>query len=696
MWSCSVGAVDDGGQRFINRELSWLEFNERVLNLAVDPATPPLERAKYLAIFSQNLDEFFQVRVAGLLDRVDAGVLDRSPDGLTAGEQLVHIGRRVRLLSRRADKLYLNEVAPQLASLGVCIVSWADLDDADRAHLHAEFAQRIFPVLTPLAVDPGHPFPYISNLSLNLAVQVSDPVEGETRFARVKVPQVLPRFVALPDAERFIPLEQLIAAHLGALFHGMTIAHRVAFRVTRNADLALEETEAEDLLAAVEMEVRRRRFGKAVRLQVHADMSDEVLELLQRELDVDDQHTHRHDAPLDLSGLWSIYAIDRPDLKFPQLPRITPRALARPAEEEVDVFSVLRRRDLLVQHPYESFSESTDTFIRQASEDPQVQAIKLTLYRTSGDSPIIASLIRAAEAGKQVVALVELKARFDEANNIEWARRLERAGVHVVYGLVGLKTHTKVVLVARAEGDGVRCYCHIGTGNYNERTARLYEDCAVFTSAEDVATDVQRLFNVLTGYSREAGYRRLLVAPEHLRSGFIELIRGERAAPPGTGAIIMKMNSLADPALIDELYAASSDGVRIQLIVRGICCLRPGVPGLSEHITVRSIVGRYLEHSRVFRFANGSGPGRPLTYLGSADLMPRNLDRRVEALVAVADPASQRRLDEILRITLDDDVRAWELHNDVWERVAERGEREAQVELHELARTWWAEPAPTR
>ena len=351
------------------------------------------------------------------------------------------------------------------------------------------------------------------------------------------------------------------------------------------------------------------------------------------------------------------------------------------------MFSVLRRRDLLVQHPYESFSESTDTFIRQASEDPQVQAIKLTLYRTSGDSPIIASLIRAAEAGKQVVALVELKARFDEANNIEWARRLERAGVHVVYGLVGLKTHTKVVLVARAEGDGVRCYCHIGTGNYNERTARLYEDCAVFTSADDVATDVQRLFNVLTGYSREAGYRRLLVAPEHLRSGFIELIRGERAAPPGTGAIIMKMNSLADPALIDELYAASSDGVRIQLIVRGICCLRPGVPGLSEHITVRSIVGRYLEHSRVFRFANGSGPGRPLTYLGSADLMPRNLDRRVEALVAVADPASQRRLDEILRITLDDDVRAWELHNDVWERVAERGEREAQVELHELART---------
>ena len=684
--------MDDGGQRFINRELSWLEFNERVLNLAVDPATPPLERAKYLAIFSQNLDEFFQVRVAGLLDRVDAGVLDRSPDGLTAGEQLVHIGRRVRLLSRRADKLYLNEVAPQLASLGVCIVSWADLDDADRAHLHAEFAQRIFPVLTPLAVDPGHPFPYISNLSLNLAVQVSDPVEGETRFARVKVPQVLPRFVALPDAERFIPLEQLIAAHLGALFHGMTIAHRVAFRVTRNADLALEETEAEDLLAAM----CQRCHDAAAHDRCRGGDLFHVVELLQRELDVDDQHTHRHDAPLDLSGLWSIYAIDRPDLKFPQLPRITPRALARPAEEEVDVFSVLRRRDLLVQHPYESFSESTDTFIRQASEDPQVQAIKLTLYRTSGDSPIIASLIRAAEAGKQVVALVELKARFDEANNIEWARRLERAGVHVVYGLVGLKTHTKVVLVARAEGDGVRCYCHIGTGNYNERTARLYEDCAVFTSADDVATDVQRLFNVLTGYSREAGYRRLLVAPEHLRSGFIELIRGERAAPPGTGAIIMKMNSLADPALIDELYAASSDGVRIQLIVRGICCLRPGVPGLSEHITVRSIVGRYLEHSRVFRFANGSGPGRPLTYLGSADLMPRNLDRRVEALVAVADPASQRRLDEILRITLDDDVRAWELHNDVWERVAERGEREAQVELHELARTWWAEPAPTR
>ena len=688
-----VDPVDGDPGRFINRELSWLEFDERVLAIAADPSTPPLERAKFLAIFSQNLDEFFQVRTAGLLDQVEAEVTDLSPDGLTASQQVSLIARQVAIMVRRADGIFLNEVVPALSEFGVRLCHWAELDRADRDYLSAEFDRRIFPVLTPLAVDPGHPFPYISNLSLNLAVTVRDPDDHERRFARLKVPPLLPRFVVTADGKRFVPLEQVISAHLHRLFNGMIIDEHETFRVTRNADLDLEEEDAEDLLEAVELEIRRRRFGNAVRLEVPVTMSGDMRDLLQRELDVDDEQVHVHEGPLDLTGLWSVYALDRPDLKFATPHPINARALVTANDEPAEFFSVLRRGDVLVHHPYESFASSVEEFIRQAASDRHVQAIKVTLYRTSGDSAIIASLIKAAEAGKQVVALVELKARFDEANNIEWARSLERAGVHVVYGLVGLKTHTKVALVARAEGDSIRAYCHVGTGNYNSKTAKIYADFGIFTAAADVGIDAENLFNFLTGYSRDISYSRLLVAPDDMRPGLIELIRNERPAPAGTtpagqGRILMKMNSLVDPEIIDELYAASSDGVEIDLIVRGICCLRPQVPGLSDHIRVRSIVGRYLEHPRLYRFANGSGVGDPLLYLGSADIMPRNLDRRIEALVSVTSSALVARVDEVMAVELADDRLAWSLRDDSWVKVPTVADIEAQLTLHEMSRTW--------
>ena len=678
----------------MNRELSWLDFNCRVLAIADDAATPALERAKFLAIFSQNLDEFFQVRVAGLHDQVDAGITQLSPDGLSPLQQLQLISEGVREIGQRADRIFLDDLIPALAEAGVRFSSWDQLDGDDQAWLRSEFDRRIYPVLTPLALDPGHPFPYISNLSMNLGVMIFDPDTEETNFARVKVPPLLPRFVVMPDGERFVPVEQVIAAHLHLLFPGLTIVDHVAFRVTRNADLDLEEEGAEDLLAAIEVEVLRRRFGRAVRLEVEAKMSAEVLEVLQRELEVGEQATYRHDGPLDLAGLWGVYALDRPDLKYGQNAGITAKVLTTAFGEPADIFAVLRRGDLMVHHPYESFSTSVEEFIRQASVDPAVLAIKLTLYRTSGASAIVASLIRAAEAGKQVVALVELKARFDEANNIEWARRLEESGVHVVYGLVGLKTHTKVAMVARAEGDAVRCYCHIGTGNYNAKTARTYEDIGLLTASPEIGSDVTHLFNYLTGYGRNVSYDRLLVAPERLRSGLIDLVRNERKVETG-GRIVMKMNSLADPEFIDELYAASADGVRIELIVRGICCLRTAVEGLSERIRVRSIVGRYLEHSRIFRFGNGAGLGVPAYYIGSADMMPRNLDRRIEALTSIDDPALQRRLDSMLAACLDDDTLAWDLHDDRWIKCNGRSGHESQVVLQELARAWTRE-TPTK
>src|SRR5918996_204820 len=515
-------------ERYRNRELSWLDFNRRVLAMAEDERVPLLERAKFLAIFGQNLDEFFQVRVAGLKDQVAAGIATTSPDGRTAAQQLLDIRDALDGLLPRMQAVFLDQVAPALADAGIGLSSWADLDEEDEKFLVETFEERIFPVLTPLAVDPGHPFPYISNMSLNLAVMVRDPVE------------MLPRFVVLPDGERYVPLEQVIAAHLDRLFPGMEIEQHHAFRVTRNADLTLEEEEADDLLAAVEIELRRRRFGRAVRLEIDAAMSDEVRELLQRELVLADDDIYEHVAPLDLGGLWAVHGLDRPDLKDPPYTRVTPTRFSADDGERVDMFATVRRGDILVHHPYESFRTTVEEFVRQASTDPHVLAIKMTLYRTSGDSPIARSLIRAAEGGKQVAVIVELKARFDESANIEWARALETAGVHVAHGLIGLKVHAKTLLIVREESAGLRRYCHIGTGNYNSRTARTYEDLGLLTCDPAIGNDLTQLFNELTGYGRNVDYRRLLVAPRMLRSGTVELIRGEvaaAAAEPGRGRI---------------------------------------------------------------------------------------------------------------------------------------------------------------
>ena len=679
------GFDTDDPERFINRELSWLDFNERVLALADDPTIPLLERAKFLAIFSQNLDEFFQVRVAGLLDQVAAGIRHRTFDGRTPTDQVRELAARARILVDREERLFLEKVAPELAENGIVLSSWEELDDDDRVHMVGVFEDRIFPVLTPLAVDPGHPFPYISNLSLNLALTVRDPVTDERRFARVKVPSLLPRFVVMPDGERFVPLEQVIAAHLDQLFPGMVVEDYVAFRVTRNADLTLEEEEADDLLAAVEMELRRRRFGRAVRLEIDARATDEIRDLLMRELDVDEHATYAHVGPLDLGGLWAVHALDRPDLQDERWPPVTPSRLSAPEGEKFDIFAAIADGDILVHHPYDSFSTSVEELIRKASRDPKVLAIKIALYRTSGDSPIVRSLIRAAERGKQVAALVELKARFDEANNIEWAKLLEEAGVHVTYGLLGLKTHSKVVLVVRDEPQGMMRYCHIGTGNYNSKTATLYEDLGLLTCNPALGADLTQLFNYLTGYGRNVRYRNLLVAPHTLRPGIVDLIRGEIEAGPERGRIIMKMNSLVDPQMIDELYAASRAGIEIDLVIRGICCLRPGVPGLSETIRVRSIVGRYLEHSRIFWFANGA-EGRPLVAFGSADLMPRNLDRRVESLATITDPVIEAQVREVLDVNLADDTLAWDLHPDgSWEPIKGEGTVHAHERFRQMA-----------
>lgn len=662
-----------GYRRFTNRELSRLDFCSRLLDLAEQKDLPILERVKFLAIFSELIDEFFQVRVAGLEDQVAAGVRTRSIDGLRPGEQLDAIRRVVHDLVARQDALFLEDVVPTLSDAGVRLSDWSSLDDDDRDYLVDVFQGQIFPVLTPLAVDPGHPFPYISNLSLNLLVEVGDRVTGEQRVARVKVPDVLPRFVVMPDGERFVPLEQVIAAHLDALFPGMTIGEHQAFRVTRNADLALEEDEADDLLVAVEMELRRRRFGRAVRLEIAATASHEVKELLVHELDVAPDAVYSVRAPIDLGGLWAVYSLDRPDLHAETWTPMTPPPLATAGNEPSDLFAVLRERDVLVHHPYDSFATSVEAFIAQAAEDPDVLGLKQTLYRTSGDSPIVASLIRAVQQGKQVAALVELKARFDEQANIGWAKALEEAGVHVVYGIVGLKTHSKTALVLRREEDGIRHYCHVGTGNYNSKTARMYEDLGLLTADPDIGADVGNLFNYLTGFSRHADYRQILVSPVTLRKGIVEEIEREALAGP-QGRIVIKANGLTDPDIIDALYGASLAGVPIDLIVRGLCCLRPGIAGLSETIKVRSIVGQFLEHSRIFQFGTEAGTGDGLTplrvFIGSADLMERNLDRRVEVATPVHDVELQRRLLQILELCLVDDCNAWELRGDNrWVRV---------------------------
>lgn len=677
--------------RYLNRELSWLDFNARVLALAADPSLPLLERAKFLAIFASNLDEFYMVRVAGLKRRDEMGLSVRSADGLSPREQLRRIGERTQQIASRHARVFLDSVRPALAEEGIFVVNWSDLDDAERSRLSTYFHEQVFPVLTPLAVDPAHPFPFVSGLSLNLAITVRQPEDKTQHFARIKVPDNVDRFVQLAGRDgddqevRFLPMEELIAAFLPVLFPGLEIVEHHAFRITRNADFEVEEDRDEDLLKALERELARRRFGSPVRLEVADDMTENMLELLLRELDVDPGDVIEVPGLLDLSSLWQIYGVDRPALKDRTFVPATPPAFGE-RETPKSIFSTLRDGDVLVHHPYDSFSTTVQRFIEQAAADPNVLAIKQTLYRTSGDSPIVNALIDAAEAGKQVVALVEIKARFDEQANIKWARELEKAGVHVVYGLIGLKTHCKTCLVVRREGSTIRRYCHIGTGNYNPKTARLYEDVGLLTAAPDIGADLTDLFNSLTGYSRKVSYRNLLVAPHSVRKGIIERIEREvaAAADGAEGRIRLKANALVDEQVIDALYRASQAGVRVEVVVRGICALRPGVPGFSENIVVRSILGRFLEHSRIIHF-------RAINefWIGSADMMHRNLDRRVEVMAQVKDPRLTAQLDEVFESAMDPATRCWELAADGhWTALPLEGQtvRDHQVSLMEKHR----------
>ena len=671
------GWVDDGSlpaDRYLDRELSWLAFNTRVLELAEDDSLPLLERANFLAIFASNLDEFFMVRVAGLKRRIVTGLAVPTNVGRAPSDVLEAIADRAHVLQARHAAAFTDVVKPALDEAGIHVETWADLGEEDRTRMEQIFSNQIFPVLMPLAVDPAHPFPYISGLSLNLSVRIRHPKSGKEQFARLKVPSVLPRFVQLPDDRsgllRFIPLEDLISNHLGHLFPGMEVLDHHEFRVTRNEDVQVDEDESENLIQALERELLRRRFGPPIRLEITDDMDEVTLDLLVRELGITDQEVYRLPAPLDLGGLFDITRIDRPLLKFRKQVPITPAQLM-PAEPNAapDIFRSIARQDILLHHPYESFATSVQAFLDEAAADPNVLAIKQTLYRTSGDSPIVEALIRAAEAGKAVLALVEIKARFDESANINWARKLEKAGVHVVYGLVGLKTHCKLALVVRQEADGsLKHFSHIGTGNYNPKTSRIYEDFGLLTADDVVGKDITRLFNELSGYAIEKKFKRLLVAPLHLRKGLIKRIEAEatnaRAGRPS--GIRIKLNSIVDEAVIDALYRASSAGVPVELLVRGICTLRPGVEGLSENITVRSILGRYLEHSRIFSFENG---GDPQVFIGSADMMHRNLDRRVEALVRLTSQEHLKQIASVFDLAGSADTAAWKLGPDgEWER----------------------------
>ncbi len=668
-----------GPARHLNRELSWLGFNRRVLALAEDPSCPLLERVRFLAISAHNLDEFFQVRVAGLAAQRDSGVSVVSPDGLGASEQLAQIRSEVEALIARQQDLFVKTLAPSLAATGIELCAFEELSDAEQARGSQIFDEKIFPVLTPLSVDPAHPFPYISSLSLSLAIVVADPGSGGHRFARVKVPPVFPRWLELSPG-RFVPIEQVIAAHVSALFPGMEIVSCSPFRVTRDAELGIAEDDADDLLAAVESGLKRRqRRSPPIRLEVADSMSAQLRDLLAAELELERDAVYRARGPLDLSGLSELTLLPRPDLKHEPAQASTQLRLASgPKGAAPDFFELLKRGDVLVHHPYDSFQTSVEAFLAQAAADPDVLAIKHTLYRTSGPAnPVALTLIRAAEAGKQVVTLVELKARFDEEANIEWARTLEQAGVHVVYGLVGLKAHGKIALVVRREGAGIARYCHIGTGNYNPVTATTYEDIGLLSASAELGADLTELFNFLTGCGRPRGYRKLLVAPAGLRAALLAQIREEASARDGR--IVLKVNSLEDPEMIEALYAASAAGVEIDLIVRGICCLRPGVNGLSERIRVRSLLGRFLEHSRIFRFGSDARGCR--YFIGSADLMTRNLARRVEVVTPIEEPALCARLDEILAANLADDTLAWELGPDgAWRRAA----RAAGVDTHRL------------
>jgi polyphosphate kinase len=674
--------------RFLDRELSWLAFNQRVLELAEDDDLPVLERAKFLAIFASNLDEFFMVRVAGLKRRIATGIAVRAASGYTPREVLENIWQRAYELQREQADLFRRAVLPDLVAQGIQLLRWDQLTPAEKAEIELFFDAKVFPVLTPLAVDPSHPFPYISGLSLNLAVVVRNPVTGTELFARVKVPPLLPRFVEVGPS-RFVPLEDVISAHLHTLFPGMEIQQTHTFRVTRNEDVEVEEDDAENLLQALERELMRRRFGPPVRLEVEESIDPHVLELLISELDVNELEVFRLPGPLDLTGLWTLYGLDRDDLKQKKFVPKTSRQLSEVESASApDVLSVVRERDVLLHHPYDSFSTSVQLFLEQAARDPQVLAIKQTLYRTSGDSPIVDALIDAAQAGKQVLALVEIKARFDEQNNIEWARKLEEAGVHVVYGLVGLKTHSKLSLVVRDDGDQLRRYCHIGTGNYHPKTARLYEDLGLLTSDPAVGEDVSNLFNVLSGYSMNTEYERFLVAPHSVRTGLVERIEREaehhRAGRPS--GIRFKCNSIVDEGIIDALYRAARVGVPVDVWVRGICAVRPGVPGLSENVRVLSILGRFLEHSRVYCFENG---GNPEVWIGSADLMHRNLDRRVETLVRLVDPEEVAGLEAMFDSAFDPATSGWDLRPDgTWYHrlYAEDGQRLRDYQEHVIER----------
>jgi polyphosphate kinase len=671
-----------GPERFSSRELSRLEFGARLLDLADDHMLPILDRCKFVAIFADMIDEFFQVRVVSLEDKVAAGVQTASIDGVRPRQQLESIRERVLALVERQDRLVLDVFLPELAQKGIAIVPFSSLGVEDHDRMTKYFDENVYPVLTPLAVDPGHPSPMISNLSLNVAVYVRDDVTGEERSARVKVPNSLPRFLQANE-NQWCLLEDLITSNLGRLFSGMTVGRADLFRVTRNADLTLEEDEADDLLVALEVELRRRRFGEALRVEIQSGMSPEFLELLVDQLELDRSNVYVTDAPLGLHDLWTLYAIDRPDLKGEGWSPITPRRLLD-GEHVGDIFAAIREDDILLHHPYESFTDSVEMFIAQAAADPKVVGIKMTLYRTSGDSPIVASLIHAAEQGKQVAALVELKARFDEAANIEWAKALEDVGVHVVYGIVGLKTHSKTALVLRSEGDTTARYVHIATGNYNGKTARSYEDFGLLTSDPAITDDVGELFNFLTGFSRIGQYKKIMVSPLSTRTRVIELINLQRDRGP-LGRISMKVNGLTDPTIIDALYEASSAGVEIRLEVRTLCSLRPGVAGLSENITVHSLVGEFLEHSRIFIFDT---PGEPefSIWLGSADLMERNLDRRVEVQVPIENRTLQQELLEAFEVTWRDDLFTWVLGTDRrWRRLQSVNNFSAQSEFKRLA-----------
>jgi polyphosphate kinase len=662
----------------LNRELSWIEFNARVLHEARDVRNPLLERVKFLAIFASNLDEFFQVRVSGLRRQVQAGASPHNPDSMTPAQQLDAIRDRVRDLVAEHSAIW-TQIHAELVAERVEILDY-DAVPEHHENLRRRFHDEMFPVLTPLAVDPGHPFPYISTLSLSIAVGLRDPETGETRFARVKIPPILPRLVAV-ERDKFVLLDQVIEANLDELFRGMEILETHLFRVTRDADITVEEDEADDLLLAIEEEVRRRRFGQAVRLEVERSMPELTRQILVKGIGVLDEDSFEVAGMLDLTALWQLVDLDRPDLKAVPYVPVVPARLQPPDDDEpADLFAQIRAGDILLHHPYESFTASVERFVTQAANDPNVLTIKQTLYRTSGDSPIVQALIEAAGRGIQVVVLVEIKARFDEANNIIWARRLEQAGAHVVYGLVGLKTHSKVLLVVRREGSGLRRYVHIGTGNYNSKTARLYVDLGILSAREELGADVTDLFNTLTGLSRQRVFRRLLVAPITLRSRFLELIEREvvNARAGQDARIVLKVNSLVDTQIIEALYDASRAGVDVDVIARGACCIVPGVPGASERIRVRSIIGEFLEHSRIWMFANG---GRPEWYIGSADIMERNLDRRVEVVTPVEDHGAQARLARIIEVMLADDRRSWQLQPDGrWLRTEVIESREGTVD----------------